>query len=373
MVYGIQDITRNMFGLGSHPDILRKDEFWAIDDLSFELRKGETLGIIGSNGSGKTTLLKMLNGIFWPDKGSIMVRGRVGALIEVGAGFHPMLTGRENIFINAAILGMSKKEIDAKFDDIVAFADIGDFLDVPVKHYSSGMFVRLGFAVAVHAEPDILLIDEILSVGDAKFRAKCYNLIYSKLRQTATIFVSHDMYLVNRICSAVILMDKGHPRYFDNPTLGITAYLDTLSEDRTMLDGNGQAIIRNISVTGADGTNSVLTGQPCIISFDLTLMSEIKEYSIILSTLALDQMPVAFAKCTETSLQNKTINKSIRFTTTQLTLAPGKYSLSIAIFNEATLSQILWHYNVSSFKVSGNSDYIVPVELIGDWNIETAP
>src|SRR3990170_2258915 len=175
MLYGVNDIARNSLGFSSHSERLRNGEFWAVDDVSFELKKGETLGIIGPNGAGKTTLLKMLNGIFWPDKGKITVRGRVGALIEVGAGFHPLLTGKENVYVNAAILGMTKKEVDKKFNDIVEFAGIGDFINVPVKFYSSGMFVRLGFAVAVHCEPDILLIDEILSVGDAKFRAKCYN------------------------------------------------------------------------------------------------------------------------------------------------------------------------------------------------------
>ena len=164
MLYGVKDIARNTIGLSSHSDKLRKGEFWALDNVSFEAKKGETFGIIGPNGSGKTTLLKLLNGIFWPDKGKISVKGNVGALIEVGAGFHPLLTGRENIYINAAILGMTKEETDKKFDVIVEFADIGDFLDVPVKHYSSGMFVRLGFAVAVHCEPDILLVDEVFAV-----------------------------------------------------------------------------------------------------------------------------------------------------------------------------------------------------------------
>ncbi len=173
MFYSLSDISRNMLGFGSHPSRLRRDEFWALDDVSFEVKRGETLGLVGPNGAGKSTMLKMLNGIFWPDKGRITVRGRVGALIEVGAGFHPLLSGRENIYVNAAILGMGKKEVDRKFDSIVAFADIGDFLDAPVKHYSSGMFVRLGFAVAVHCDPDILLVDEVLAVGDTAFQSKC--------------------------------------------------------------------------------------------------------------------------------------------------------------------------------------------------------
>ncbi len=177
MWYGFRDILRDTAGLHPKSDRLRRKEFWAVDDVSFELRKGETLGIIGPNGAGKTTLLKMLNGIVLPDKGSLRIKGRVGALIQVGAGFHPQLTGRENIYINGAILGMGKREIDKKFDAIVEFADIGDFLDTPVKHYSSGMFVRLGFAVAVHCEPEILLVDEVLAVGDTGFQTKCFNKI----------------------------------------------------------------------------------------------------------------------------------------------------------------------------------------------------
>ena len=158
MLYGVEDIIRNSLCLSSNSHLLRKDEFWAVDDVSFEVKRGETLGIIGPNGAGKTTILKLLNGIFWPDKGKITIKGKVGALISVGAGFHPMLTGRENIYLNSAILGMSRDEVNKKFDDIVEFSEIGDFLDTPVKFYSSGMFVRLGFAVAIHCKLDILLV-----------------------------------------------------------------------------------------------------------------------------------------------------------------------------------------------------------------------
>ena len=225
MLYGVKDIARNTIGLSSHSDRLRKNEFWALDDISFEVKKGETLGIIGPNGSGKTTLLKMLNGIFWPDKGKITIKGGVGALIEVGAGFHPLLTGRENIYINAAILGMTKEETDKKFDAIVEFADIGDFLDAPVKHYSSGMFVRLGFAVAVHCEPDILLIDEVLAVGDYGFQNKCFNKI-GELRKngTTTILVSHNMHIISTFTEKLIFLNNGKAKYFNRVEEGIKEY-----------------------------------------------------------------------------------------------------------------------------------------------------
>ena len=210
MLYGVKDIARNTLGLSSHSDNLRKSEFWAVNDVSFELKKGEILGIIGPNGAGKTTLLKMLNGIFWPDKGKITVKGKVSALIEVGAGFHPLLTGRENVYIKAAILGMTKEEVDEKFDDIVAFANIGDFIDAPVKFYSSGMFVRLGFAVAVHCEPDILLVDEVLAVGDTVFKQKAKRKMIDLLHSgISVIFVSHNIGTVESLTSRCIYLNNG--------------------------------------------------------------------------------------------------------------------------------------------------------------------
>lgn len=225
MLYGINDIGRNTLGLSSHSDKLRKDEFWAVDDVSFEVRKGETLGIIGPNGSGKTTLLKLLNGIFWPDKGKITIKGKAGALIEVGAGFHPLLTGRENVYINAAILGMTKDEVDERFNYIVEFAEIGDFIDAPVKFYSSGMFVRLGFAVAVHCEPDILLVDEVLAVGDTGFQNKCFNKIGElKKNGTTTILVSHNMHIISTFTQKLIFLNKGKAKYFNSVAEGIKEY-----------------------------------------------------------------------------------------------------------------------------------------------------
>jgi lipopolysaccharide transport system ATP-binding protein len=225
LLYGLSDISRNLVGFSSRPDKLRRNEFWAVDGVSFELREGETLGIIGPNGAGKSTLLKMLNGIFWPDRGRITVRGKVGALIEVGAGFHPLLTGRENIYVNGAILGMGRREIAAKFDAIVDFADIGDFLDAPVKSYSSGMFVRLGFAIAVHCEPEILLVDEVLAVGDRGFQRKCFDKI-GELKKSgcATIIVSHNMHSISSFSDHALLLEHGRAGYFQSPQEGIRAY-----------------------------------------------------------------------------------------------------------------------------------------------------
>jgi lipopolysaccharide transport system ATP-binding protein len=189
---------------------LRPGEFYALKNVSFELRRGECLGLIGANGAGKSTLLKLISGLIKPDGGSIRRRGRLGALIELGAGFNPVLTGRENIYVNAAILGLTKKETDAKFDEIVAFADIGDALDAPVQTYSSGMKVRLGFAVAAHLEPDILLIDEVLAVGDLAFRLKCFNAIGQlHAKGCCFVLVSHDRQNLARVCTSALLLIDG--------------------------------------------------------------------------------------------------------------------------------------------------------------------
>ena len=236
MWYGALDIVRD--GLCVRPNLgkLRKKEFWAVDDVSFELRRGEVLGIIGPNGSGKTTILKMLNGIILPDMGSITVRGRIGALIALGAGFHPQLTGRENVYINGAILGMSKREIDRKFNAIVEFSELREFLDTPVKHYSSGMFVRLAFSVAVHLDPDILLIDEVLAVGDIGFRTKSYEFI-KKLQHkgVSIILISHNLPAVYEMCERTMLLWKGRMQFIgetskaiDMLTKGMLASMDSI-------------------------------------------------------------------------------------------------------------------------------------------------
>jgi lipopolysaccharide transport system ATP-binding protein len=236
MVYGISDIARNLLGIKSPSTILRTSEFWAVDDVSFQVKRGETLGLIGKNGSGKTTMLKMLNGIFWPDKGKISIKGRVGALIAVGAGFHPMLSGRENIYLNASILGMKKREINKRFDAIVEFADIGDFLDTPVKFYSSGMFVRLGFAVAVHCDPEVLLVDEVLAVGDSGFQSKCFNKIGELAQKNvATVLVSHNMHHISTFSDRVVFLNSGMGYVYDDIGEGINAY-NALFEGRQSTD-----------------------------------------------------------------------------------------------------------------------------------------
>jgi lipopolysaccharide transport system ATP-binding protein len=209
LFYGVQDIASDLRGADRSSADLREGEFWANHEVSFELRRGECLGLIGHNGAGKTTLLKMLNGLIKPDQGRIEVRGRVGALIALGAGFNPILTGRENVYIAGSVLGLSKREIKQKYDEIVDFADLEDFMETPVQNYSSGMQVRLGFAVASSMDPDVLLVDEVLAVGDAAFRSKCFSRIGELVKRSAVIFVSHNITHVGNICSRALLLDHG--------------------------------------------------------------------------------------------------------------------------------------------------------------------
>lgn len=224
---------QNSFRLGAlfrRQNSLSHDDYhWAVRDVSFTLEAGESLGIIGPNGAGKTTLLKLLSRVTKPTDGNILLNGRLSALIELGAGFHPELTGRENIYLNGAILGMRSTEIDRRFDQIVEFSGVGSFLDTPVKRYSSGMYARLGFSIAAHVEPEILLVDEVLAVGDHAFQMKCYAHM-DKLRTegTALIFVSHNMEAVRRVCSRGLVMYRGRPIYMGSAAEAVVEYSDAV-------------------------------------------------------------------------------------------------------------------------------------------------
>ena len=211
--------------------VVSEQEFWALQDVSFEIKRGEVVGVIGRNGAGKSTLLKVLSRITEPTKGRVTIRGRVASLLEVGTGFHPELTGRENVFLNGAILGMSRQEIKAKFDEIVAFAEVERFLDTPVKRYSSGMYVRLAFAVAAHLEPEILIVDEVLAVGDSEFQKKCLGKMddVAKRQGRTVLFVSHNMGAVNQLCSRVILLQGGHLICDDVTSVSVKRYLNSAS------------------------------------------------------------------------------------------------------------------------------------------------
>ena len=211
----------------SNPLVSNHEEFWALQDITFEVQRGDRIGIIGRNGAGKSTLLKLLSRITEPSRGQIAIKGRVASLLEVGTGFHPELTGRENIYLNGAILGMSRAEIKQKFDEIVSFAEVEKFLDTPVKRYSSGMYVRLAFAVAAHLEPEILVVDEVLAVGDTQFQDKCLGKMEEVSHSGRTVlFVSHNMAAISLLCKNVLLLDKGSILNYGNTQDGIAAYVN---------------------------------------------------------------------------------------------------------------------------------------------------
>jgi len=219
----------------------RREDFWALKDVSFDVQRAEALGIIGHNGAGKSTILKLLSRITTPTKGEIMINGRLSALIEVGSGFHPELTGRENIYLNGSILGMRRREITKKLESIVEFAELRQFIDTPVKRYSSGMYVRLGFSIAAHLDPDILLLDEVLAVGDASFQRKCIQRITElKKNGTTIVFISHDLRAVQQLCDRVILLKNGQIEADGDPAETIDLYQSSSAQLSGAADGMGQ-------------------------------------------------------------------------------------------------------------------------------------
>lgn len=260
---GAKSVARRLRHPGKARPRPTQEEFWALKDVSFEVKQGEVVGIIGRNGAGKSTLLKILSRITEPTTGRIKLRGRVASLLEVGTGFHPELTGRENIFLNGAILGMSRAEINRKFDEIVEFAEVSRFLDTPVKRYSSGMYVRLAFAVAAHLEPEILVVDEVLAVGDAAFQKKCLGKMGDVAKQEGrtVLFVSHNMAAVESLCRKGIYLQRGEVQYIGSQTEAIARYTTSASDVRISLDdrkdrqGSGEIKIIGFDIRDVSGNS----------------------------------------------------------------------------------------------------------------------
>ncbi|MEK6480100.1 ABC transporter ATP-binding protein [Catalinimonas sp. 4WD22] len=330
--YGVQDMVGEVVGR-SKKDTLRKDEFWAVKDVNFELRRGECLGLIGHNGAGKSTLLKMLNGLIKPDQGRIEMNGRVGALIELGAGFNPVLTGRENVFINGQILGFSKKEIDEKYEAIVDFAELQDFMETPVQSYSSGMKVRLGFAVAAQMEPDILIIDEVLAVGDASFRMKCLNKISVLLSKAAVIFVSHSMTQVGRITNHLLMLAKGKVMYdSDDVRTGVNEFLAAQVNSSKSSSGEfnndelGQIEIRRLAFLNDEGkeVDTLIWNQAYAIHFVLNSSYAMEDCLLTFIFDNGEMQPIA--SCYK-KLDLKIGENSIHLDLGNVSLASSRYSI----------------------------------------------
>ena len=285
--YGVRDIGAEAVGRRSAPGRLRRDEFWALDDVSFAVHRGEMLGLIGENGSGKSTLLKMLNGLMKPDGGSLTLRGEVQALIELGAGFNPILSGRENVRVNASVLGMKKAEIDRVLPDIVEFAELEEFIDAPVQNYSSGMKARLGFAVVSQLEPDVLLIDEVLAVGDTAFQEKCMRRM-DALRKSdkAIVFVTHSLYQVEALCDSAIWLEHGKIREFGSANEVVRSYLDdqesramrASAEEGVAYEGRGTAATRAFfdarDAAGSQSESAPRTDKAMVIEYVQVLAAD---------------------------------------------------------------------------------------------------
>jgi lipopolysaccharide transport system ATP-binding protein len=287
----IPALTKTIGRRGGPGNLDRKD-FWALQDVSFDVKRGEAFGIVGSNGAGKSTILKLLSGIMKPTRGTLTVRGRLSALIEVGAGFHPDLTGRENIYLNGAILGMTRHEIRRKFDEIVEFSGLADFIDTPVKRYSSGMYARLGFAVAAHVEPDLLIVDEVLSVGDYLFQQRCIDRMTTILSGgTTVLFVSHNLHAVTELCERSLLLEKGVVMAVGPTDEVIRRYLSRPQAQRS--DEHKWVEICSVDLRGASGTRGRFeAGEQATIDVTVVAQRATPDVSIVIQIVDNNFYPI---------------------------------------------------------------------------------
>ncbi|WP_298287495.1 ABC transporter ATP-binding protein [uncultured Lutibacter sp.] len=352
--YGVKDLYSNVLG-NTQPRNLRPKEFWAVKDINFELRRGECLGLIGHNGAGKSTLLKILNGLINPDEGKVTIKGRVGALIELGAGFNPILSGRENIYNNGAILGFTRKEIDTKVAAIIDFAELREFIDMPVQNYSSGMKVRLGFAVAAQLEPDVLLIDEVLAVGDIGFRIKCYNKISELLSKTAVIFVSHSMVQIAKVSTQYILMDKGCTLSKGADIgLGIQEYFNRFDDQESLRKNEGKVTINNVKLLNQTNIN-YLDDFKLLINFKNNSNQNV--FSLDVGFVDKEMKVVAITYISEFTLNHGNSQKSLKIKNIPLTA--GNYVMNISIrnkeYNNREGKVISYYRNIYNFNVVGGN------------------
>lgn len=373
------------------------NEFWALKDINFEVKKGETLGIIGHNGSGKSTLLQLICGTLTPTTGAVQTAGRVAALLELGAGFNPEFSGHENVYLNASLLGLSREEIDERFDRIAAFADIGDFIKSPVKTYSSGMFARLAFAVAIHTDPEILIVDEILAVGDAAFQRRCMKKFYEIRDSGCTIlFVSHDQYQVKSICQRALYLDHGRQKMFGQAGTVIDAYMVAMESALTAAEQaaaapaqpegeSGEAAagpeadrlyrITDVTLVNEAGepTSHVRTGETVRLSaaFETTTEHVPSEISFVFNLYRHDGLYLCGSTTKMDGLDSRHA-KSGRFSVTfpDLPLLSGKYKWRVAINDGGGFYVYADAKDVCEFTVSDDFDAVGLLSLKREWTID---
>jgi lipopolysaccharide transport system ATP-binding protein len=337
-----------------------RDVIWALKDVSFEVRQGEVLGIIGRNGAGKTTLLKVLARITHPTAGRVELRGRVSSLLEVGTGFHPELTGQENIYLNGTILGMKKAEIDQKFDAIVEFSGVEGFLDTPVKRYSSGMRVRLAFSVAAHLEPEILLVDEVLAVGDIEFQNKCLGKMENVAQSgRAVLFVSHNIGAVESLCSRGVMLEQGHLAYDGSVTGAVETYLESMRDmqddpRKIQADPHKDVVIREVWFEDQHGDRirTVRTGAPVTIAVCLAAAKAMARTSIHIGVYSMRKGILALLDSgPHCELRFDQGNQVVRCSIDSLCLNRGQYKINVAVFSAGL--KVDHAENVARFDVEG--------------------
>jgi ABC-2 type transport system ATP-binding protein len=358
------------------------EEFWALQDVSFEINQGSTFGIIGSNGSGKSTLLKCLTGILTPDRGNITVNGRIAALLELGAGFHPEMSGRENIFLNGAILGMTAKEIQRKLEEIIDFAGLENFIDTPVKHYSSGMAVRLGFAVAINVEPEILIIDEVLAVGDTAFQQKCMEKIEGFKKEGKTIIlVSHGLGQVAQICDSVAWIEKGLLKQVGKSFDVVNNY-NAIAHNAQPTDdselgqrwGSGEVSINKITVlSGSDAIQNYFeTGSDLTIEIELDSSRVLENCNVVARLTHLHGTEVW-----ATSTENQEVRIPIRIGSQKVTLnikdlplLEGTFDLSVSVSEQGFTNEFdHWEKRIR-FNVHQNQNFDIGlVRIKSNWSV----
>ncbi len=372
------------------PKSLDDREFWAVKDVSFSIPQGGVVGIMGPNGAGKSTILKLLSGIMSPTQGSMTIQGRLSALIEVTAGFHPELTGRENVYLNGTILGMKCREIDKKFDEIVEFSGVGDFIDTPVKRYSSGMYSRLGFSVAAHMDPEVLIVDEVLSVGDVSFQAKCAQKMRSLLSSGATILlVSHQIPLIQSLCKRVVLLDHGQ-LVKDGPTDEVIPFYQQLTyrrneedfrktlqaTDKVRVSQDQLVDIQRVTVSKYQNkpSDDLISGESVYVSIDYTAKQRIENPIIIIDILRSDGVVCCSINSLDYRIALPFIHHQgqILLHLPHFNLAPGVYLVKVSFWDREMIHPYIMYsnnvirVNTATIKESSTAVFLPEVS----WNIK---
>jgi lipopolysaccharide transport system ATP-binding protein len=359
------------------------EEFWALRDVNFEVKRGEVLGIIGRNGAGKSTLLKILSRITEPSEGRVSIKGRVASLLEVGTGFHPELTGRQNVYLNGSILGMTRAEIKRKFDEIVAFAEVEKFLDTPVKRYSSGLHLRLAFAVAAHLRPEILVIDEVLAVGDAEFQKRCLGKMrdISLASGRTVVFVSHNMGAIQSLCSSALLLETGRVTFAGTAQDAVQAYSRNRAEasngvhasNKWTRQGTGLARVKSIRIEDEQGNAHAVycMGEPVVFVVEVEFAEEVSNPILGLNIVTEEGIRVADCRSAHYGVQIGNVWGDIEYRVRieSLSLYPRSYSIEPWVTDSACLSVYDWVKDAADLVVTSGPNFLSGAGVTGDHGI----